>query len=222
MQPGNGCLALEIARNWMERALHRYRPLQENDTIRILELDPGQHDDPLTGSLETVPVDSAGKYEAVSYVWAEPGPPDTSYEILLRDGDGNEGLLELKGGAVFAVLRHLRLPDRPRRIWADQCCINQGDRVERGQQVQFMNKIYRDAVHVLVWLGLDTKNEAAAAFNLVYELDKALGGSKVGGASRQPDTAVLERHVRENQKALQALTDRPWVSLFTYTEYCSV
>jgi len=196
----------------MEKAQHQYQPLENNNTIRILTLDPGQQGNPLTGTLEAVPIDSAGRYEALSYVWADPGPPNSAYNILIRDGDDNEGLLVLRGGSIFAALRQLRLPDQPRRIWADQCCIDQDDQVERSQQVQFMNRIYRYAAHVLVWLGLDTKKEAVSAFGLVHELDDALRSHSVDGISHNPNIVDLERHVRDNQKALQALTDRAWVS----------
>lgn len=196
----------------MEKARYQYQPLQNNDNIRILTLNPGTHGDLLAGTLEPVPIDSAGSYEAVSYVWADPGPSNNKYEILIRDSDDNEGLLVLRGGSIFAALRQLRLPDRPRRIWADQCCINQNDPVERSQQVNFMNRIYRNAAHILVWLGLDTKKEAASAFGLIHELDEALRSRPIDDISREPDTVDLERHIRENQRALQALTDRPWVS----------
>jgi hypothetical protein len=89
----------------MEKAQHQYQPLQNNDTIRILTLDSGQQGDPLTGTLEAVLIDSAGSYEAVSYVWADPGPTNSAYDILIRDGDDNEGLLVLRGGSIFAALR---------------------------------------------------------------------------------------------------------------------
>jgi hypothetical protein len=202
----------QLAHSSMEKSQHHYQPLKTNDTIRILVLDPGQQGDSLTGSLETVPIDFAGGYEALSYVWADPGPPNSVYSILIRGGDDNEGLLMLRGGSIFAALHRLRFPDRPRRIWADQCCVNQDDPVERSQQLHFMNRIYRDAVHVVVWLGLDTKKEAASAFGLVHELDAVLKSHFVDGISRDLDIVNLERHVRDNQKALQALTNRTWVS----------
>jgi Heterokaryon incompatibility protein (HET) len=210
MRPGNSPLTPQLAQTSMEKAQHQYQPLENNDTIRILTLDSGQQGDPLTGTLEAVPIDSAGSYEALSYVWADPGPPNSAYNILVRDGD-NEGLLVLRGGSIFAALYRLRLPDRPRRIWADQCCINQDDPVERSQQLHFMNRIYQDAAHVLVWLGLDTKKEAVSTFGLIYELNEALGSQLVDGISRDLDTVDLERRVGDNHMALQALTDRAWV-----------
>lgn len=100
-------------------------------------------------------------------------------------------------------------------VWfveVDVLCINQDDPVERSQQVHLMNRIYRDAAHVLVWLGLDTKKEAVSALGLVHELEEAPRNYPVDGVSRDQYTVELETHVRENQKALQALTDRAWVS----------
>ena len=211
MSSRNINLTLQHAQTSLEKSQHHYRPLQRNDAIRILTLDVGQQSDPLVGTLEAVPIDSAGDYEALSYVWTDPGPSNSAYYILICDGDGKNGLLALRGGSVFAALQRLRSPDRPRRIWADQCCINQDDQVERSQQVQFMNRIYQNAAHVLVWLGLDTMQEAVSAFGLVHELNNALSSHPEDNTPHHPDTVDLERHVRNNQKALKALTNRPWV-----------
>ncbi|KAI0141650.1 heterokaryon incompatibility protein-domain-containing protein [Xylariaceae sp. FL1272] len=188
---------------------YKYQSLQTKNTIRILALDPGKqgYDIPLTGVLENVPIDSAGSYETVSYVWADPGPPNTAYNILIRGSDNPGRLLMLRGGSIYAALCKSRLPDRRRRVWADQCCINQDDPMERSQQLQLMNKIYQDAVHVLVWLGLDTKQEAVSAFRLVHQLDQVSKGCQTRHISHDLD---LETHISENQMALQALADRPW------------
>ncbi len=200
----------------METAQYQYQQLENSGTIRILILDPGRQSDPLKGVLEAVPIDLAGSYEALSYVWAEAGPPDSGYELLIRNGNHEEARLVLRGASIVAALRHLRLPDRPRRIWIDQCCINQDDPVERSEQVQFMNRIYRDAAHVLVWLGLDTEKVAASAFGLVRELDRILTSHPADSPSVIPNAPQLEIHIRDNQKALQALTGRAWVSLKRY------
>lgn len=200
---------------------YRYRLLSEKGTIRLLTLDPGKLNDPLRGELSIVSVASAGSYEALSYVWAGSGLPDGSAnEILLRNIDNNEALLVLRGSSITAALRYLRLPDRPRRIWADQCCINQEDLVERSQQVQFMDRIYRDATHVLVWLGLDPENKAESCFKLIRKLDSLLGGLNGSVAARGQvlsprtvsSTDELETYISENHKDLHALTDHAWVS----------
>jgi hypothetical protein len=200
----------------MGKAQYQYQPLPENGTIRILTLDPGKQGDPLKGKLEAVPIDSAGSYEALSYVWAEPGPLDGAYEILVRNSNNVQALLDLRGGSIIAAMHHLRLSNQSRRIWVDQCCINQDDPVERSKQVQFMNRIYRDAAHILIWLGLDTEKQAASAFGLVRELDEILKSHSANSPSSMSSTLDLETHIRENQKVLQALTNRAWVSFERY------
>ncbi|KAI9640856.1 hypothetical protein NHQ30_010697 [Ciborinia camelliae] len=193
---------LQPPRPWTDISRYEYQPLRTNDTIRILALDPGRHNDPLTGTLEPVDIESVKNFEALSYVWADPGPRNNAC-ILIRNKDDSEGLLKLRGKSIFAALQRLRLRDQPRRIWADQCCINQDDSAERNQQVLFMNRIYRDAVRVNAWLGVDTKKEAMLAFKHIHELDRIL---------KSPHDAVvdLETYIRKNVKALRALTDRRW------------
>ncbi|KAM6476039.1 HET-domain-containing protein [Trichoderma sp. SZMC 28011] len=188
---------------------YQYQPFQDNVSIRIFTLAPGQPSEPLRGTLEAIEIDEIGSYEAISYVWKEDGPPNCKYEIVINTDDDDERLLELtEGGNIFAALRRIRLPDQGRRIWADQICINQDDLNERSQQVQFMNRIYKDASHVLVWLGLDSNGEATAAFSLIRSLHKTL--QNAGGASHARRADDLEQEVKKNKKALQSLTSRKW------------
>lgn len=196
----------------MSGTLYVYAPLVGTDTIRILTLSPGQSTDPLVGTLTVVPIDSAGSYEALSYVWADPGPPDAKCVMSIRQSDGLKGELHLKSGSIVAALQHVRYRDKRRRIWADQCCINQDDLLERSQQVQFMNKIYRNASHILVWLGLDPDQEAESAFTLMHELDAILRNPLENGSDHRATVTALEMQVTSNFKSLEALTDRAWVS----------
>ncbi|CAN8105365.1 unnamed protein product [Discula destructiva] len=100
-------------------------------------------------------------YEAISYVWGNPSPTD----YMLVDGK----VLQLTS-SIAAALRRFRWTHRPRRLWADQICINQQDRVERSDQVQLMGGLYRDCDCVLVWLGCD-RDSIRAASRLVDVLD---------------------------------------------------
>jgi hypothetical protein len=86
-----------------------------------------------------------------------------------------------------------------------------------------MNRIYRDAAHVLVWLGMDDKGEARSAFELVDQLDRVLGRDGVNGVgqeNKEEELVNLERHVRENHMALRTLTNRPWVSHDSLFQCC--
>ncbi|KAG5820150.1 hypothetical protein H9Q71_000688 [Fusarium xylarioides] len=186
---------------------YRYPPLRSLGTVRILSLEPGQPESPLRGTLEEAHVNSLQDYEALSYVWADPGPSDRPHEIIIRENN-QDVLLPLRGGSIFAALLQIRLPDQKRRVWADQCCINQDDLDERSNQVHSMGKIYENATRILVWLGLDTNKEAESAFNLIHKLDEALSAD-----DSQPHHFIsknLERQIRQHDKVLQALTSRPW------------
>ncbi|KAF1965068.1 HET-domain-containing protein [Bimuria novae-zelandiae CBS 107.79] len=200
----------ETAQELVDLPEYRYEPVESNGVIRLLTLYPGKNTDRLEGTLEAVKIDSAPHYEAISYVWADAGPPDTAYKILLHGDDASKGMLTLRGGSIFAALHRVRLRNRPRRIWADQCCINQNDAVERGQQVQYMNKIYQNAMHVLVWLGLDFGGEAASAFDLVDDLDEAFWERPVNGMAPGISAVELEKHIEENHHSVQSLTNRTW------------
>src|SRR5690242_7288681 len=116
-------------------AIYQYDPLPDDNLILILELAPGVAGDALTATLEPVRIDAAGSYEALSYVWGDTGLKETGNGIRIRRSSKDEGLLVLAGSSILSALHRIRLPDRPRRIWADQCCINQNDPAERSQQV---------------------------------------------------------------------------------------
>lgn len=190
---------------------YQYRPLKDNETIRLLTLAPGKLNEPLKGRLDVFNADSAGSYEPISYVWAGPGPPNQRYEILICDGD-DERLLELRGGSLFGALSRLRLAGQERCVWADQICINQDDVNERGQQIQFMNRIYKNASHVLVWLGLDMADEAKPAFDLVHDIDRRLQDKAEREKFYFQFTKDLSSQSVEEWKALDHLTNLTWVS----------
>lgn len=52
----------------------------------------------------------------------------------------------------------MRLEDKPRMLWADTICIDQGNLSEKRFQVQQMAYVYRNAERVLVWLGRPADN----------------------------------------------------------------
>ena len=65
---------------------------------------------------------------------------------------------------LWNALHRLRHHSRPRRLWIDQICINQGRTYERNRQVQLMGKVYRQARQVIVWLG-DVKDNETTLFD---------------------------------------------------------
>ncbi|EJT76719.1 hypothetical protein GGTG_06635 [Gaeumannomyces tritici R3-111a-1] len=176
---------------------YTYQPLPDG-TIRILTLWGGNPDDPLTGVLELVAVDEAGAYEPLSYVW---GDNTLTHEIRLPDAE-----LRITS-SLYHALRRLRLQTGLRRVWADQICINQSDKLERSQQVQFMNRIYRTGSSIQVWLGLDDQHQAEEAFGFVRKLAGLLADKK-HPIFRTASTDDLAE--QSAWKPLKNITSLPW------------
>ena len=189
-----------------------YAALPDGKTIRMLILEPGGLADPLKGRLEVTGIDSTGSYEALSYVW---GTSNQSGNISIRNGD-NEWPVDLTASLKETLLR-LRFTDRERRLWVDQICINQSDLSERSQQVQFMNRIYKRASHILVWLGPDDTGLAKPAFELVHSLDHIFQDETKRAEFSTAATKELSQQSRERWNTLDHLTGRPWVSRKTIT-----
>ncbi|EJT69009.1 hypothetical protein GGTG_13406 [Gaeumannomyces tritici R3-111a-1] len=188
-------------KDWIARSnltdTYTYQPLPQN-TIRILTLWGGNPDDPLTGLLELAAVDDIGAYEPLSYVW---GNDTLTHKIRLPDAE-----LSITA-SLYHALRQLRLQTGPRRVWADQICIDQGNEAERSQQVQFMNRIYRGGSSIQVWLGLDEHHLAEKAFGFVRELAGLLADKK------HPifKTASTDNLADQSAwKPLKNITDLPW------------
>jgi hypothetical protein len=94
--------------------------------------------------LESRPPELYSPYKALSYTW----------------GDGKaKGDIHINGKnltitlSLITALYHLRPRSEPLRIWIDQISINQEDLQEKTEQVQQMERIYRNTEEALVWLG---------------------------------------------------------------------
>lgn len=144
-------------------------------SFRILKLQPGEKEAPIVCNLIHTRLDIGPprrwrrwkvwkrppEYEAISYVW---GSPDRPISI---DCDGKR--LYITENLRDALVR-VRLPHRPRSIWADSICIDQDNLDEKGHQVQFMSKIFSNASRVLICLGEDDEGHARKAMSLVKDV----------------------------------------------------
>ncbi|EHK16029.1 uncharacterized protein TRIVIDRAFT_39727 [Trichoderma virens Gv29-8] len=189
-----------------EERRYVYKPLGENKCVRFLTLQPGSGSDPLVGGLEFGSLDPADieqlpPYEAISYVW---GTSDRRFELVC---DG--AVLPLTQSIRDALMR-VRLPDRPRRLWADQICINQDDIAERSQQVKLMNAVYKNASKVLVWLGRDLDGVAADAVRMVHHLDGVFKDDEAHEKFKVDHEENLPMQSSERWVPLAKLTKLPW------------
>ncbi|MCJ1275883.1 hypothetical protein MMC21_003688 [Puttea exsequens] len=136
-------------------SIYSQAPLvQGSREIRILNLGPGQFDDPLRGNLiiESLDYDDL-HYTALSYTWS--GATDKSMiyinKVPLRITENLE-----------SALRQFRGLTRPKNIWVDAICINQSDDKEKGFQVAMMGSIYACATRTWIWLGEESVDSDVA------------------------------------------------------------
>jgi hypothetical protein len=73
---------------------------------------------------------------------------------------------------LYNALQCLR-KDKQRKIWINALCIDQNDPKEKGRQVQIMDKIYKEAERVVVWLGvgMDGSNRAIDTIARFYDFE---------------------------------------------------
>ncbi|OAL44096.1 hypothetical protein IQ07DRAFT_252994 [Pyrenochaeta sp. DS3sAY3a] len=126
----------------------KYDILPDQKSIRILNLYPGDWDDPIQCSLSTVNLDDETQnFEAISYAWGE---VSGSRKITCNDA---ELMITKSLHDALQVFRPLRSDGVAARLWADGICIDQGNTSEKNHQVKLMGRIYSGASKVLIWLG---------------------------------------------------------------------
>lgn len=142
-----------------------YQPLPGASHFRVLALDPGNIDSPLSCKLKVVFVQTARQsdYQALSYTWGNNDEP-------LKPFISCHGKCLKITSNLESALRHIRSEKEMTNLWVDQICINQDDFEERSQQVSLMSSIYSLAKRVIIWLGEadSTSNQAMTLVPLLY------------------------------------------------------
>ena len=138
-----------------------YEPLLKPHWIRVLKLEPGVLYSSIKCSLIHVNLDDAEhqEYEAISYTWGQ-YYDNTSYAYSEAGYKAGSSALLICNGvwvtvtiSLYHALQLFRRTDRPRYLWADALCINQGHADEKTHQVNMMQLIYKKAREVLIWVG---------------------------------------------------------------------
>lgn len=136
-----------------------YCPLDPvSGDIRLVAVLPEDPQDPSRLELEIESRDINWGYIAVSYCW----------------GDSEDQQAISVNGCAFSVRRNLYefltyyreepLTQKGRgdagrfTLWIDALSINEDDKREKGREVRRMNKLYKEADFVLVWLGAEAAN----------------------------------------------------------------
>lgn len=147
-----------------------YQPIPTaKNVVRILVLLPGTRGSRLSCTLQCGNLDDSKliAYEALSYAWG-----DSQLSRLIWVNGKVMGISQ----NLESALEHLRHPSEPRNLWVDAICIDQGNVLERNEQVALMRDIYRSAQRVLVWLGESTEDS-----DLAFDLIETLSGDDFPG-----------------------------------------
>ncbi|KAF1843234.1 uncharacterized protein K460DRAFT_396592 [Cucurbitaria berberidis CBS 394.84] len=171
---------------------YQYHILEHHDSIRVVVLHPSSHiSDPLVCTIRHVRLSDASlKYEALSYTWG-----DATHQKAIHFNDGS---IELRIGTnCHNALQHLRQKDHDRVLWVDAISIDQKNLTERASQVRIMDKIFRSASGVTVYLGEETAG-SHTLFKELAEVDLAQDGY---GGPPPNDTTIRE---------LEILFQRSW------------
>jgi len=139
----------------------KYRLLANFQAIRLVILEPGSEDDPITCRLFHAELGHQD-YEALSYEWGDASSTDPEITI-----DHTEVRIRQN---LHDALWNLRLENDERCLWIDSMCINQSDVLERNHQVELMGKIYSQSKNTIAWLGV-ARNNSNDAMDKLLEFD---------------------------------------------------
>jgi Heterokaryon incompatibility protein (HET) len=142
-----------------------YTSLTHSTSIRILRLKQGSLGSALECSLHIVDLEDKPSYDALSYIWQlekdewrrHPRQKHGRSRTIICNG---KELLVLAN--LFNALLNLRKHGDDLALWIDALCINQGDIVERNNQVGMMNTVFAGALRVIFWLAKASKRTSRA------------------------------------------------------------
>ncbi|KAH7064107.1 heterokaryon incompatibility protein-domain-containing protein [Paraphoma chrysanthemicola] len=155
---------------------YEYSPIPAS-SVRLLRISPGRSSDPIICALRPISIDrikdSVLSFQALSYAWGR-GMADKSIALYdlpgiegsIKRSNNHEDLAELVLNRSFFVRENLydamirlRQPNQHTWLWIDAICIDQGDEIDKSEQIPNMPDIYSAAWNVIVWLGEWDGNE---------------------------------------------------------------
>jgi hypothetical protein len=197
---------------------YRYNKFSSKDEIRLLNLHPGMTKDPLFFSIdhEILPscacvlehlqprlakcrkcrkIKELPNFEALSYTWGE----KNQLEIVhCQASDHSKSIAYMKVTSNCAsALKRLRHAVHVRKLWVDAICIDQSNTNERSAQVRIMQRMYRGASQVIVYLGDSTDGTDRAIEILEHE-------------SQGLSPLITDDISKKDIQCVQELVARPW------------
>ncbi|KAK8131698.1 HET-domain-containing protein [Apiospora sp. TS-2023a] len=166
-------------------------PLDEKDSFRVIEIQPGERNEPVTVRLITTNLRDCSSYESLSYAWGDLTQTEPIQVVAARIGhdDSPKASLSVTTGCADA-LRRLRSDTTPRTLWVDSICINQSLIPERNQQLRLMSRIYSGASRVVIYLGESSGADGSdTVMDWLRELHEP--SNAAAGHIPAPDLSVL-------------------------------
>ncbi|KAK1749907.1 heterokaryon incompatibility protein-domain-containing protein [Echria macrotheca] len=211
----------DLGADWV----HIYTPIKR-DEIRLLILNPGSGDEPISCFLENYPVAKPKRFAALSYVWGI-DTPETRRQILL------DGCPVSVTANLYAFLSQHREDDLCSVLWVDAVCINQKDLAERASQIHLMKRVYESAEEIIIWLG-ESNAAIDAAVDRMHDIYNTWWTpilKRTGSAHRSLATITdsdIEHLLRGSvadsgadvwRTGIQEIMSRPWWSrIWVYQE----
>lgn len=191
-----------------------HQPLNENDSseIRVVKLQPGKWDEPISCELSHISLAAEPEYTALSYAW---GDPRVTRDINLN------GVPYPVTINLFLALQHLRERTSGHLFWIDALCINQQDKIERAAQVQRMTEIYRVSQILLIYVGEVDEHEKDEIQQLFKRAKQVAAACRYNiDTLAYLDWSTKREHLKELRmendiqidKILRKFTERPWFS----------
>ncbi|KAK4644957.1 hypothetical protein QC761_309510 [Podospora bellae-mahoneyi] len=116
--------------------------------VRLLTLEPSEDDTaPIVCRVDIFEFDPDlyGHFDALSYAW---GTKDDEQFITV-----NENTQFKIRKNLWLALRRIRHKTEPKKFWIDAICIDQGNPVEKSEQVGKIGDIYKYCGRCFIWLG---------------------------------------------------------------------
>ena len=197
-----------------------------NKEIRVLHILPAEDSQDLTVVLLRTTLDMGLRYRALSYTWGKL-TRTAQIQVVFEDDVSTdqdhiasfEDSTPQAPGVAFKITKHscdaLRSfceHDRePIFYWIDMLCINQGDLVERSEQVELMKEIYTSATQVNIWLGKEDSDSEAWLADENAELMVFMAALRDNGYGRETstDTGIIQlyRQFMEDLRSIELPAD---------------
>ncbi|KAF2715926.1 hypothetical protein K431DRAFT_189996, partial [Polychaeton citri CBS 116435] len=186
--------------------VYSYNSLPEKGAIRLVVLHPSTDETaPITcriieHRLSAQTVD----YSAVSYAW---GKQERTQNLEITC-DGDVRYLRITSN-VETILKCLRRQEKPQHLWIDTICFNQDDEVEKSHQIPIIGNIYKKAVAVDIWLGLENHSTARvlAFFGKVSRLPDVAKWKTQSQLAKRLVFLMRKTIHRDTSNALSAILD---------------